>query len=258
MHCGFFSKDASLKLKHAILLYEADAQQGETVATHATFHKVDIASGRPNILPGRLATSEDLKVLAKGLTASMETAGTHWVDPSVLATGSGRLIWYTPPGKRSMFFQKCSLEGSFDAQGVAPVPGLIWLAERGSLYVFATKDSERPTPHSALFQAPFFNVWARGQVCVGSAQSPSEHNALDPKAWEAMFWGSRFTHPNFRQKDRLIQGIDPYQFWSELLRNAPHQFPLDRLVRLDLKVADLLPIDATSTRLNRLNATGEF
>ena len=157
-----------------------------------------------------------------------------------------------------MFFQKCSPEGSFDAQGVAPVPALIWLAERDSLYVFAVKDSERPTPETELFQAPFFNVWARGQICIGSAQRPSESSASDPKAWEAMFWSSRFTHPNFKEKNRLIDGIDPYEFWSQMLNDETPQFPLDRLVPLKLKVADLLPIDVTSSRLKHMHATGEF
>jgi PRTRC genetic system protein B len=258
MNLAFFSKEASLKLKHAILLYEADANTGSPAATHATMHSVDTSSGRPIILPGRLATSEDLKTLTKGMSASMQAAGTHWIDSSVLANGGGRMIWFTPAGKRSMFFQKCSLEGSFDAQGVAPVPALIWLAERDSLYVFAVKDSERPTPDTELFQAPFFNVWARGQVCIGTAQRPSESTVSDPKAWEAMFWSSRFTHPNFKEKNRLIEGVDPYLFWSQMLKVAPPQFPLEHLVPLKLKVADLLPIDAASSILNRMSATGEF
>ena len=66
MNLAFFSKEASLKLKHAILLYEADANTGSPAATHATMHSVDTSSGRPIILPGRLATSEDLKTLDQG------------------------------------------------------------------------------------------------------------------------------------------------------------------------------------------------
>ena len=73
-----------------------------------------------------------------------------------------------------------------------------------------------------------------------------------------MFWSSRFTHPNFKEKNRLIEGVDPYLFWSQMLKVAPPQFPLEHLVPLKLKVADLLPIDAASSILNRMSATGEF
>lgn len=255
---GFFSKETPMTLKHAICIYAADARSESPGPAHATLHDVDTTSGRPVIQPGRLATVDDLKALASGLSESMETIGTNWIDSKVLASGGGRMIWYTPAGPQSMFFQNCHFEQSFDAHGVAPVPALIWLAERDALFVFAVKDGDRPTQQTQLFQAPFFNVWARGQVCVGSAQRPSGNAAADPNAWERMFWGSRFTHPNFKQKDRLLLGVDPYDFWREWITQPGETFPLDRLVPLELKVADLLPLNATRIHLNHLRATGEF
>lgn len=251
-------------LSGAILLYGGIAE-GRNQYLHrgtkfATVHDVQIIAGRPEIMPGRLLTERDLATIAKGVATASESVTTDWIDPGVLAKGQDRLIWWTAPSKRPMFFQQSSYnKDTFTANGVCPVSGLVWVAMPGNgLYVYAVKGSDRPEPRTQLYQAPFFNVWGRGKVCVGSAAPPTEEAKWDTAAWERMFFGSRFTHPNFAEKDRLTKGVSPTKFWKEMVASPTDAFPEKRLVQIPLTVGDLLD----RTLLDRLaklpKPQGEF
>lgn len=251
----------SATLSHAILLYGSKAHHVNGTA-FATIHDVETIGERPEIMPGRLLNERDLVQLASSLASpeAKQSVQAKWLESNLLATGSDRVIWWSPPGTRAMFFQTsphCSAK--IQGGGVLPVPGLVWVAmpEKG-LYVYAVKGAQRPTRESALFQAPFFNVWGRGQVCIGSAEQPSQEDRWNTTAWEDMFFGSRFTHPNFAQKDRLTKGVDPVRFWKKMLAKPAEAFPEKHLVAMPIVVEDLLD----RTFVSRVNALpkpqGEF
>ncbi len=228
-------------LTGAILLYGGNRNR-TTEAGFATVHDVELIEGRPEIQPGRLMMEQDLVTIAQSLSAAKDAISTRWIDPALLATGGDRMIWWTPPGNRAMFFQTSThIKGTFDANAVCPVPGLVWVAIYGEgLYVYAVKGASRPTQETPLFQAPLFNIWGRGKVCVGSAQLPQDGELQDPAAWEKVIFGSYFTHPNFSEPDRLVKGIKPTTFWRGMVDKPPSDFPEKRLVAVTLKVADLL------------------
>lgn len=251
----------SASLSHAILLYGARSDQGHGT-TFATFHNVESINERPEIMPGRLLNERDLVELASSLASpnAKQAVQAQWVDPSVLASGADRLIWWSPPGKRSMFFETSNHSAvQIRGHGLCPVPGLVWMAMPGKgLYVYAVKGAQRPTRETALFQAPFFNVWGRGQVCIGSAQQPMQDSRWSTKAWETMFFGSRFTHPNFAEKNRLTKGCDPGRFWKKMLARPAEVFPEKHLVAMPIVVEDLLD-RMFITRINALpKPQGEF
>jgi PRTRC genetic system protein B len=127
-----------------------------------------------------------------------------------------------------------------------------------ALYVFAVKGSETPSQDTQLYQAPFFNVWSRGQICMGNTDYPREEARANPGAWSKTFFGSHFTHPNFTQKDRLLKGVEPIAFWQKHLVGQANVFPEEVLVELPLKVRDLMAVDYKSQLGGVREAAGEF
>lgn len=247
-----------LHLRAAMLVYGGRGEHGQAESS-ATVHHVEMVDERPAIMPGRLVTEADLVNLARSLKSAQQLLETEWLDTRVLARGPDRVIWWSPPGKRAVFFSKSTYnKKTFDAAGMAPIPGLVWMAKPGDgLYVYAFRGSARPTPTTRLCQAPLFNVWARGKVCVGNAQLPDAQHQGDLDAWEKVIFGTRFSHPNFTEKNRLVKGIDPCAFWKQMVAKPPAQFPEERLVDMPFTVQALLELDVT-TRLSSLRAGGEF
>lgn len=253
----------SAALSGAILLYTQTRRGYESqdeAVTYATIHTVKPINGRPEIAAGRLLTQKDLQLIATGIENSDQDGLAQWFDPGMLAKSGDRMIWWTPPAMRPLFFKKSSHnDKTFDGHAVCPTPGLIWMAMPGKgLYVYAVKGADRPTKETQLFQAPFFNVWGRGQVCIGTASLPNEEDRWEPQAWEKTFFGSHFTHPNFAQPDRLILGEDPATFWQKMIKRPAKRFPEDRLVQIPVVAGDLID----RLVLDKLNALprpkGEF
>lgn len=238
---------------HAFVVYQSG---GEEPAEYATVHPILSIDGRPQIMPGRLLNDSDLETLRVGLGKT--DSGARWIDDQVLCTGPDRMIWYTPPGLRSMFFDSSShVEPACTGQASLAVPGLVWMAWRGVLHVYATKCAGRPAQDTVLYQAPLFNVWSRGKVCVGSATVPRDEQKWQPQAWEQMMFGSRFTHPNFTQKDRLLIG-DPASYWAAQLKKPARKFPINKLVPLPLTAGQLASPDLEKILDSIQKATGEF
>lgn len=262
--CSVLGSTGSVDLIGAILLYGSD-RQSPSASCFATLHSVGQGPGSNDgsrvagqILPGRLMQRGDLDELVKGLSNADATLSAQWLDPRVLAMGGGRLLWWSPPGRRPMFFQVAERfaesKVALNDQGVVPVPGLVWLLMDDTLYVWATKSQDRPGVDDVLYQAPLLNVWSQGKICQGSSLLPDASRRHDPQAWMDAFWASRFTHPNSTEADRLILGQCPVEFWRDMLKAKRKTFPLDRLVALpsNLKAGDLVAPDLT----RRLNETG--
>lgn len=248
------SEGNSYQLTAAVLIYTNSAARH----AFATKHTVEEHAGRPIIRPGTPFTDSDYKVLVQAL-APAEQPRMQWHDPRLLARGLGRMIWWTPPQTRSLFFKKSSHNAeTFTGRGVCPCPGLVFMANERELYVYAFKGGDAPTRATKLYQAPFFNVWSRGMVCVGNADVPKEDRREDPDAWERMFFGSHFTHPNFTQADRLTVGANPAHFWKAMVDQPAAAFPQEVLYDLKLTVDDLLQVDLRSRLEAVTRATGEF
>lgn len=256
----------SMVLNRAILVYSGGSSSPfnyghEDAMTHATINDVDMSSGAPVLQAGRLMTQADLTNLVKGLSQSQALASPSWIDTTMLAMGAGRMIWYTPACLRSMFFKASTFVGkTFDGHGQLPTPGLVWMVMQGALYVYAYKGKGkgRPEKESKLYQAPFFNVWSQGKVCTGNAAMPVGDNVAIPQMWVDAFFQSNFTHPNFKEKDRLVKGVCPFDFWKAMTEKPLTVFPKNRLVGLYLTVEDLLAPDLLVKLGNIDRARGEF
>lgn len=253
MKLEVINEGAAYKLSAAVLIYTNNEERH----AFATKHEVIELDLRPSVRPGTPFSQDDYRSLVRAL-APKEQPRMLWHDPRILAKGLGRVVWWSPPQKRSMFFKTSThVSGTFAGHGVLPTPGLVWMGTQQALYVWAFKGADAPRQDTQLYQAPFFNVWARGMVCVGNAVMPPENQRDDLDAWERTFFGSRFTHPNFSEANRLTVGVNPIQFWKDQLANPTPSFPDDVLYGLDLKVMDLL--DVSLERVDALGtAQGEF
>jgi PRTRC genetic system protein B len=113
----------------------------------------------------------------------------------VLPGGFYSMMWFQPSQTKVMHFQ----ESLKIPSGMAVVPALIYKVERKELSVYAIKTNDRPALSTALFRAPFHNVYESGLVCLGTAkiQKPVEKSYVsEMQYWEDLFWKSEFSHLN--------------------------------------------------------------
>jgi PRTRC genetic system protein B len=76
------------------------------------------------------------------------------------------VMWYRPAETRKLNFSgHLKIKGESTVQ----IPATLYLVFNDNLYLFALSDSKRPSGKSKLFNAPFFNIYADGRVCLGTA-----------------------------------------------------------------------------------------
>lgn len=216
------------KLAQAILLYEGNGARGSGIA-YASAHPVterkkgggfEIAAGVPVSKAGIAAA---LRALAPEQTARGQLIPNH-----ILAQGDDHLVWWRPPAMRQVWFN-CKEIGA--RTNKVPNPGFVFLVTRKAWMIFAVKGRKRPEPGTKLFQAPYFNVWADGKICVGSAQTPKGDAVFMTEVWEDAFFRSYFTHPNVHTpKGLTLYENGPYALWRDLLDGNLAKFPENTLV----------------------------
>lgn len=202
----------------AILVYDGLRGGG-----FATLHSVEMRNNRPVVLPGTPVTRFGLIGALEKLKP--ETALTL-LPANVLASGDGCLVWYSVPQRRKLFFRCDDLGGEFAKE--VPLPGLVWMVRRGTLFLFAYSSNGRPEPTTPLCWAPLFNIWDTGEVCVGNADVPAGASAARATAWESMFFDSAFTHPNMGRLVKGRQGALEFTRW--LLDGKRKVFPQAKLL----------------------------
>jgi PRTRC genetic system protein B len=116
---------------------------------------------------------------------------------------------------------------------------VLWVADRYSLSVFALGSERRPTANAKLYNAPFFNIYQNGNVCMGTVDVTIEKTASLEEfttAWEDYFFNSYFSH--------LMQGHNPIEgncvlLWENLV-NTGNRFPMEVLKRSKRTLNDLI------------------
>ena len=112
-------------------------------------------------------------------------------------------------------------------------PPLVLRAYKGGLSIWALGRDERPTETTTLCRAPYFNVYDRGNMCVGSVRLPEEPRPDNVPAWEECFFGSNFGHGNSQSITRHPKGHTGY--WTDLAKgNATKTYAMKWLVPLPL------------------------
>ncbi len=188
MHVEINEQSPSMfEAERAIVIYRRDR---EAVATQHPI-VVDRKTGQMRLGPGRFVTS----AFTKKLFRLHGKSTLSYVPPHVVAMSTEAVAWYEPATKRAMYF-KAEHDRSVQAlDGVlVPQPPLVFAVRAGRLYVYALREDERPTLHTPLYRAPYWNVVTQEAVCTGTMVIPNTVEPTNTKAWSDAFFQSAFTH----------------------------------------------------------------
>jgi PRTRC genetic system protein B len=148
---------------------------------------------------------------------------------------TGEVIWYTLAQEVSIYFSK-----ALDLPcGKAKVPPMVWKAGKESVSVFALDKNKRPKATTALYHAPYFNIYGNGNVCMGTVDvAISQDSCLETfmQQWQGYFWNSYFSH--------LMEDFNPVtvnivQLWKSQVEDGG-EFPLDILKKTNYTLKDIL------------------
>jgi PRTRC genetic system protein B len=227
---GVFTLDA------AVLIYRG----GQRDAL-ATLHDVHYVDGQAVIGAGQPMTSRKAIELSRALLKRVAHGG--FLPENVLYVDGELMVWWEPPARRHVAFRvdegHADLFGGKERGETVPHPGLVFAASSRVWSVWAVKGRKRPTPETALYQAPYFNVNGRGQICQGSVPRPEGTAIEKTGAWNDAFFRSYFTHPNVAGK--LVKHPDgAYAFWRDMLNGRFERFLQRVLVSIESTLCQLL------------------
>ncbi|WEA01762.1 PRTRC system protein B [Mucilaginibacter sp. SJ] len=174
----------------------------------------------------------ELTSLSKLFQATEELKGNFLkpkglISPNVLfldPQNDGFVVWYTPPMERELYF----VEGLGIPAGKAKLPALVWKASRESLHIYALKGKGKPNANTALYHAPFFNIYESGNVCMGTVQiSIDRFTRLEDfiNLWQEYFFNSYFSHTIGNHQGAFI---DLKTLWQQQVGTGK-AFPTDVL-----------------------------
>ncbi|MCL2591250.1 MAG: PRTRC system protein B [Betaproteobacteria bacterium] len=230
----------SVHLSQAVLIYENRTGFAEL----ATLHRIEQVDGEAIIGAGRLMTAKAALKLAADL--GKHSAHVGFLPDNVLCFNGEAIVWWMPPAKRHISF---STPAHIDEMGAAergetvPHPGLVFAAAPQYWYVWAVKGAKRPTPATPLYQAPYFNVGSKGEICQGSASVPNEGTVEKISAWNDAFFRSTFTHPNVIGDLVNHYCRKEYLFWRHMLDGRFKRFPERVLIDRKITLGDLLGLN---------------
>lgn len=223
--------------KTALVFYEA---KGMNTEVYVEYFDMDRNGNPINAHP---LTVREAQRLSKALDTTKEgskaflkpkgiiPANILYTDPSE----NGFVMWFTKATSKNLFF----INGLGISNGMAGVPALLWIASKEKLYIYALKTNRKPTENTTLYHAPFFNVYADGNVCMGTVDVNIKKSASLEEftaAWEAYFFNSYFGH--LMQNHNPIHG-NCVSLWKKL-RKTGEPFPKDVLKKTDRTIKNLL------------------
>lgn len=222
--------------KSALVFYQTTAKGNDMYVEHFDMDR----NGTPtNAHP---LTVNEANRLAKALKTAKEEK-----EPVLKPQGiiSSQILYFDPNGNSVVWFTKAVqrelhfTESLGIPKGKAHVPPMLWVANRNGLSAFALKSNRRPTEKTKLYNAPFFNVYEDGSVCMGTVDTRIKKTASLEEfthAWEGFFFNSYFSH--------LIHGHNPIKgncvsLWENLIATG-EVFPTELLTESYLTLKDLI------------------
>ena len=176
----------TLTLNGAVLVYRGGRD------AFAVWHPATAAAnaGPPYLGEAEPLTLEFLRELSTGLGVNLAP---EILPACVLVRTSELLVWWTPAQHRILFFGPHSGAGDELNGRRYPVPPLVFKVAGSSLSIRALDKSERPSGHTKLKTAPFWNCNDSGEV-YGSMRVPEISGGEAIEGWESGFFQSEFTH----------------------------------------------------------------
>lgn len=143
-----------------------------------------------------------------------------------------RLVWWRPPEERKMFFS----DNLGIPSGTMKVPGMVYeVKNMGSLSVWCFKGRK---PKGLLYNAPFFNIYTSGRVCLGNSKTAKPKNNTFEEwigYWEKMFWQSEFA--SLISENPINGNLAAV---TKKCIESGEPFPMEILKKANVKLQDLL------------------
>lgn len=202
--------------KSALVFYESTGADTAGYVEHFDMDK----NGSP--INAHPLTEREAKALAQALLIEKEKDKAFLKPEGILPTnilhinpsrGNGAVLWYTKAQSRKLYFA----HSLGIPNGLAHVPPLLWHATKNSLRVYALLTGRRPTEKTALYYAPFFNIYEDGRVCMGSVNIEIKNSSSVEQfttCWEDYFFNSYFSH--LMGERSLIKG-NLVSLWKDLI-----------------------------------------
>jgi PRTRC genetic system protein B len=221
----------------ALVFFETDTQEKQV---YVEYYDMD-AQGQPrNANPLSVLEAErlykSLETQAHAKQAFLRPEGLLPHNVLHIDPAEGSVLWYTKAALRPVFFVK----GLGIPSGKAFTPALLWKADSEGVALYALPSDKTPNENTALYYAPFFNIYKGGRVCMGSVDIRIKSSAsLEAfiAAWEHYFFNSYFSH--------LLDSYNPVKtncvsLWKSLVETGT-AFPKSELVKNNLTLKNLLP-----------------
>ncbi|WP_339679846.1 PRTRC system protein B [Cyclobacterium marinum] len=223
--------------KSALVFYETAGTETDMYVEHFDMD----SNGNP--INAHPLTVKEAKLLAKSLQTDEEKSKAFLKPKGILPTNilhfnpsndKGSVLWYTKAQQRQMYF----VDSLGIPNGTAQVPSMLWLANKNSLAVFALASNRRPTEKTPLYYAPFFNIYEKGNVCMGTVSVDIKNSASAEEfiqAWEHYFFNSYFSHSlcgNLTKKNIV-------SLWKDLI-GTDKPFPKEVLKKNNKTLKNLL------------------
>ena len=222
--------------KSALVFYETIGTNTDVYVEHFDMD----SNGTP--INAHPLTVKEANVLAKALKTDEENSKAFLKPKGILPTNilhinpseKGTVLWYTKTQQRQIYF----VDSLGISNGKAQVPPMLWFANKSSLTVFALANDRRPTEKTPLHYAPFFNIYEKGNVCMGTVSIHIKNSASVEEfihAWEHYFFNSYFSHSlceNLTKKNIVT-------LWKDLI-NTDKPFPKEVLKKNNKTLKNLL------------------
>lgn len=220
----------------SIVFYRPNVTLDDGDGYLAEFHKIKggkMCAGRPLRIKEFTAL---LKKCERFAGKQVGFSNLHGIIPPNLIYASCdidnmKLIWYRKPEKRRLYFT----ESLGIPNGEMYVPGVVYYASGNGLKVYVYKGN---MPKSVLYNAPFYNVYNDGRVCLGNSKVPKpKENTFTAwmEYWENLFWNSEFSH--------LISSTSPVKGNLATITKdcivSCASFPVDVLIKSNVKIENL-------------------
>ena len=171
----------------ALIVYTNDEGTDGVVMQHQLSEK----KGKLSMAEGHPVTRSTIDTLLS--LNAMQTL--QYVPEQVVAVGTNALAWVQERQPRHLLFHgaRDPAVAALDNQSFEQ-PRLLFIGRGLGLSVYALRGTERPSARTALYFAPYFNVFSNHQVCSGSMTRPSSLTPEQTGAWSESFFRSNFTH----------------------------------------------------------------
>ena len=222
--------------KSALVFYEAKGTDTDMYVEHFDMD----SNGTP--INAHPLTVKEANILAKALQTDEEKNTAFLKPKGILPTNilhinpseKGTVLWYTKTQQRQIYF----VDSLGIPNGKAQVPPMLWLASKSSLTVFALASDRRPTEKTSLHYVPFFNIYEKGNVCMGTVSIDIKNSASVEEfiqAWEHYFFNSYFSHSLCEN----LTKTNIVNLWKDLI-NTDKPFPKEVLKKNNKTLKNLL------------------